>query len=100
MREREREREGENGCRSAGARGRTHPFVRAHLTTSRGGWFLAERGSESKRETERRGGNREREQGNRDIDSTRDTAGCFRGLGSLASSTFDNFDNANYRMTN
>lgn len=44
----------------------------------------------------------ERERGgcgdNRDIDSTRDTPGCFRGLNS-SSTTFDNFDNANYKTT-
>lgn len=58
---------------------------------------MGEREREGERSAGRR--DREREQGNRDIDSTRDTAGCFRAW-SLASSTFDNFDNANYRMTN
>lgn len=33
---------------------------------------------------------------NRRIDSTRDTPGCFRGLNG-SSTTFDNFDNANYK---
>lgn len=44
----------------------------------------------------------ERERGgcgdNRRIDSTRDTPGCFRGLNG-SSTTFDNFDNANYKTT-
>lgn len=44
----------------------------------------------------------ERERGgcgdNRGIDSTRDTPGCFRGLNG-SSTTFDNFDNANYKTT-
>lgn len=35
---------------------------------------------------------------NRGIDSTRDTPGCFRGLNG-SSTTFDNFDNANYKTT-
>ena len=87
------------GCTRARvrARGPTHPLCTRTPDDGLdegGGWFLAE--GRREREGGREGG---REQGNRDIDSTRDTAGCFRAW-SLASSTFDNFDNANYRMTN
>jgi len=57
--------------------------------------------AERKRINERSRG-AERERGgcgdNRGIDSTRDTPGCFRGLNG-SSTTFDNFDNANYKMT-
>lgn len=52
-----------------------------------------------KRISERsRGAGRERGGcgGNRGIDSTRDMPGCFRGLNG-SSTTFDNFDNANYK---
>lgn len=78
---------------------RTAPrrFVRRTPDTRESnGW----RGACRRRARVQNGGESERVEGrgNRDIDSTRDTAGCFRAW-PLASSTFDNFDNANYRMT-